>query len=391
MKKQLSISIVYLFMLIIVTQCTTKEKVPTLWGELSKGEYQVGFQAVFLEDSSRTFFNQDTLNVVGRPIRVLMWYPSHAEKKNMVVEDYVNISIKDSTYRDFNAIFNQIEYGKMARLQSPNKEVADSLLPIILEEGVAGMLNVKPASGSFPLLLHSLGRNGSQLESFVLWEYLASHGFAIAVIPQLGPRPQKFNNISWTAEDLNVQKEDLIYTLKKVKKMNFIDSTRVGFIGYSSGGVIGNWLAAQRNDIDALATLDGAQTTKDGILMLDTLGVSSRKIKLPLLNIYNSNNHLLDMSYMDSLANENRFDVKMTQVTHFDFNQWPLYYHVTNIADERGTNWRTPKDAAKSYELMCQLVETFFSNYLYGETSTTASINNKLQIILNESELAEPG
>ncbi len=365
-------------------------QVPKLGGDLDPGKYEVGFKAIFLEDFSKTFFSKDTLNITGRPIRVLMWYPSEkSESPKMHIKNYVNAVVEDSTYKSFNKIFNSIENGKLFKLISPNPKIADSLFPKIINEGVFARNNPKHSSEKFPLIVHSLGRNGSQLESFVLWEYLASHGFVVAVIPQLGESPDKFISIPWSKEGVALQKTDMDFTLNKLKKMDFIDSDKIGFIGYSGGGQVGSLLLTERNDIDVLVSLDGSNTTSDGVKMFKEFGLSPKAINKPILNIYNANNsEFLDLGFMEEIDSD-IYNVKMNQVTHFDFNQWPLYYYLTGIPDERGLQWRKAEDAAESYELICQLTEKFLSGYFYKENSDFQLISKELKKVIESHNLAE--
>ncbi len=53
---------------------------------------------------------------------------------------------------------------------------------------VAAVRNARPASGRFPLVLYA-GGLGSRADANVeLGEYLASHGYSMATVAQLGPR-----------------------------------------------------------------------------------------------------------------------------------------------------------------------------------------------------------
>jgi len=278
-----------------------------------------------------------------------MWYPASVEKTSEVkatLGDYVHAKVTDSSYTKINDIFNSIENNKIRGRLSPSKTTADSLYQTIVGERMYAYPMPDISEGKFPFVIHSLGRNSSQLESFVLWEYLASHGYVVVAIPQLGESPVKFTSLAWNRKDLEVQKRDLEFTINTLKARSFIDSTNIAFIGYSSGGVIGNWLAKERNDIDALITLDGSNNSEDGVIVLQEIGVSPKEINIPVLNLYNANNHLLNHTYMDGMNPQVRYDIKMYQTTHFDFNQWPLYYYLTGIPDVRAVQWRTPEDAA---------------------------------------------
>ena len=51
---------------------------------------------------------------------------------------------------------------------------------------IAAIHNAEISEGKFPLVIHSLGRNGNLFQHTILWEYLASHGFVIATIGQYG-------------------------------------------------------------------------------------------------------------------------------------------------------------------------------------------------------------
>ena len=231
------------------------------------------------------------------------------------------------------------------------------------------------ASKNVPLVLVSLGRNNFQMESTVLWEYLASHGYAVAVVPQMGLTSLD-NRIEFSIEDMSLQSEDLRFVLNEIKSRQISVADPVAIIGHSSGAVAAALLA---NDaaprIKSLVSLDGSITTEDGRILFEQLGWSGERIAANLLNIYRSDKRSFDTFFNEFTRDKGGFDVGVKNTIHFDYQQWPLYNQRLFVSEPRSEEVRSPDRAANIVRGYIELIEIFLSCELEGTKTECDTLN----------------
>jgi pimeloyl-ACP methyl ester carboxylesterase len=211
-----------------------------------------------------------------------------------------------------------------------------------------------------------LGRNDYQQESTVLWEYLASHGYVVATVPQFGPDLAR-HGLSFTLEDLGIQQRDVSFALSHVRRLPYVDARHVGVVGHSSGGVVGLLLASENTSVAALVSLDGSITTEDGRDLLAQASWDPRSMRAPVLNVYAAEKRGLTFSVLDSLVRADRYHVTVDRATHFDFQNWPLYAVLTGVPDPRGESVRPSEHGRDVYVAAARLTRHFFDAVLKGD------------------------
>jgi hypothetical protein len=175
-----------------------------LWHSLEAGRYEVGFRVEWLSDDSRT--GPGAVRDDGRLLRVYVWYPAtQADGAVMTFGDYLAPEPPSERWRALADYLDQRDSSTAARQFSPQSPRARDQLR---RTRVAARSRAQPAPGAFPLVLHSLGRNDYQLEATVLWEYLASHGYVVAFVPQLGENGGS-PTLAITASDMTAERRSL--------------------------------------------------------------------------------------------------------------------------------------------------------------------------------------
>ena len=107
----------------------------------------------------------------------------------------------------------------------------------------SSFLNAEHVRQKFPLILYMSAYNGMSYENLRLFEKLAGHGYIVACITSVGRYP---GNMSTNMADLMEQVYDGSFTLNYLKPMANIDSTKIGLMGYSWGGLAA-FILALRN------------------------------------------------------------------------------------------------------------------------------------------------
>jgi len=343
-----------------------------LWNDLEPGPFRVGFRALYRIDPSRSYDSASAIK--GRPIRIMIWYPAekpanqNADAAPMRFGDYANQQPDDARFADFYRMLQERDQRTLTRqFSSPD---AAALSEKLRQTPAAAFLNASPARGKFPLVVHSTGSNDYQLESTVLWEYLASHGYVVATVPQLGSSPEQAR-LSFALPDINLQRQDVEFALKEVSKFPNADSQRVVVMGHSAGGVVALMMAAENRNIDAVVGLDGELTLKSGIEIMKSAGLNWAHFQASVLAMYRTtDNDPIDFSLLDTLSQADRYYLAFAKATHFDFQNWPLYSTLTKTEDARGTPWRDAATGRDIYLTVCRSVRHFLDGVVKKRPSS---------------------
>ncbi len=219
--------------------------------------YQAGYQTISIVDSSRTYRpNVDASNhLYFRPIEIDLWYPAQPTSA-------------DSTLR-FGHFLQSLQeranlYSAPQRYDSLPMTVAKSFCEgfgcsrpgLLLQYPTHTFNQPKPVAKRFPLILYLASFGSMGYENYLLFESLARQGYMIACINSIGRYP---GEMTMKNADLMEQVRDADQILDRLKQDSRIDTTKVGVLGYSWGGLAGALLAMERHDIDAVVSLDGSE------------------------------------------------------------------------------------------------------------------------------------
>jgi hypothetical protein len=117
-----------------------------------------------------------------------------------------------------------------------------------------------PMTGKrFPLVVYPAGWFNRSPDNTILAEFLASHGFVVAAVPQLNPGLWTYNFRSDPASIEN-QVRDLEVALGRLIEAEDVDRTRIAAMGYSTGGDVALLLQGRNPLIDAVVGLDASWT-----------------------------------------------------------------------------------------------------------------------------------
>jgi pimeloyl-ACP methyl ester carboxylesterase len=373
-------SLVGLGLLVIGATSAAAQPSP-LWGDLEPGPYRVGFQVLYRLDGTRTYFarsideDEQASAVQGRPIRIMVWYPASERggTEPMRFGDYLSMDPRSSHFAGWNRVLQARDLDT-ARRQFAHSN-PDSLLDILTGAVTAAYLDVPAAQGSFPLVLHSLGRNDFQMESTVLWEYLASHGYVVATVPQLGVNPLK-SRLSFTIPDLELQLTDLAFALNELRRFRTADTERVAAMGHSSGGIVAMMLAATNRNVEAVVGLDPSFVTHDGNeLLFSWEGFDLGRIRVPILTMYSAfSPERVSFTVLDTLLYSDRVNLGWAKATHFDFQNWPLYSPLTGTEDPRGLEFRDVNTGKEIHLTICRETERFLWTVFNGTEEEMAAL-----------------
>lgn len=174
-------------------------------------EHHVGFRVVDLYDKVRSFLPGD--HVLGRPLRIRLWYPALSGGTSMTMQDYHAV-------RPMAGVPEEIWSAMTALAQR------ELTLP---DRAVTATLNASPARERFPLVLYAPAAGESFQESVTVSEHLAARGFVVALVPRLGPDPSRIES-----PGLELLAEDLRFVGRQLRGLADVDETRVVIVARES-------------------------------------------------------------------------------------------------------------------------------------------------------------
>jgi pimeloyl-ACP methyl ester carboxylesterase len=223
----------------------------------SSSLYSAGYQNLICTDSGRNYKPgaKKTDRFYNRPIEIDLWYPA----KEPTVAEPVR-------YGDFLQLLEQ----RSNRFQDDTlyKTMTDDLIQYLCvnlsiqdSSKLTGLktrsyLGAQPAGRNFPIIIYMTSLNGMSFENINLFEFLAEHGYIVASIASVGRYP---GNMQENLADLLEQINDGSFALQYLKKVYPVDSSAVGVIGYSWGGLAASGLAILQPGIKCILSFDGSE------------------------------------------------------------------------------------------------------------------------------------
>jgi hypothetical protein len=213
-------------------------------GNLSNGNFLVGFKTFRYFDAARAArpaINYDGTAFSGerrRIVDIYLWYPGATGQKSapMLYEDYLfaapaNLA-KTLTEADKNLVRENF------KRQNGGTENAAAVLRMPLE----AVKDHPPASGKFPLIVgFSISRT--------LAEYLASHGYAVAVA----------TSPTATDNQLADYVGDLEFAVNRLAENPQIDTARIGATGFSASAGVAALFQMKTASVAAIVSFDGTE------------------------------------------------------------------------------------------------------------------------------------
>jgi len=354
----------------LLTGARAQAPASPMWFDLEHGPHVVGFAPRWVDDSTRSYGDRS-----ARPIRILVWYPAVAG---------TGVPMRYGDYLRITPSADMVEYG--AALSAADRRTAtrqfappsDSLLSLIEELPVAARRDARAGRGPFPLVVHSLGLGDYQLESTVLWEYLSSHGYVVAVVPQVGSAPGQA--LAFDESSMETQVRDLALAREAMASLPWVDDGRVALVGHSFGGLAALIYSARAPDVDAVVSLDGSAMTENGVALANQVGWTFTSARAHVLNLFRATAPARDRAVFDGLPQVDRYHVSLgdtvapRRATHFDFQNWPLFGELVGVADSRGERWRSGAAGVAFYLAVCRLTRGFLDDVLGGGTHTTSAL-----------------
>ncbi len=307
---------------ILFTSCQQKNPEPAY----------VSLQVYKVYDSSRTFDTTTASKNIYRPVKIDVFYPSAQKPDSAIVPlTYGDIMDMYEQRFSFNTPIDTCKktsftlaaaFAEYLHVQSPNKILK-------FKTGIYKELSLP--KGRHPLIIYAAGMNGSTWDNPVLFDSLASNGYVVAVVSSVG----KFPGYMSAAVDADEQVQDILFTIKQMKAMPYVDSANIGIVSWSLGGTTALKAAMLTHDIKCIASFDGTDIhaygpDKDWDKEYDEIRAippsSPQAVNIPYMYLRSEHPNKIDSMY-NSLAlasSKDKYFLKFTDAIHEDFSSIPF-------------------------------------------------------------------
>lgn len=310
---------------------------PPFWKDLQAGPYATGFRVLYKHDQSRKWLKAaGATRDPGRPIRVSLWYPAVPSKssRQMTYGDYFHHE-GPSEFKQFNEQLDRMDIESWLSDLRDLKLPSESTFRKLIKVPTAAYLNAPFAHGTFPLVLYSGGKASRADDNLELAEYLASYGYVVATVPQLGPSDQELE-LGSSPKEISLHTDDFDVALTMLRKLPEIKLDQIATAGHSAGGEAAVELALRHPEVRVVIGLDASYGMKGGkrvFLQLPEYD-PGRQMAASLLDLRRADGAQgvsLDLSAIDALRWTEVYRVTFDKAFHGDFTEWGMLAFVMKI------------------------------------------------------------
>ncbi|MFH1998674.1 MAG: hypothetical protein ABIK28_03290 [Planctomycetota bacterium] len=353
------------------------DKAPELWGGLIPGPNKVGFRFSEETDLSRPCVG-DANGKQGRVVRMYLWYPAVATALPcMRFKAYADLAAGDFE----SAPVSLAEPGFMDRAIPLSLGFSEPGLARLLEARTAAVRDAAPHEDAFPLLLFGQGLYyESPITHSILCEFLASHGYVVATCPLTGPHSR---HVRLDTAGLEAQVRDLEFVLSRSVRLPFVDSKRLGLLGFDMGGMAAVVLLMRNPGVKAMASLDagivfGHPSELPGKMPdYDVNPFRVPWIHLTSAKTIHANQALLHTQSLFAKARyADRYLLGFEETQHVNFNS----YSLLGMEKPVPGYWGPLHPASKRiYSLICDYLLHFMNGYLCRDPEGLAFVEQPVE------------
>ena len=330
---------------------------------VDKSPLPIGFRLVTITDSAHTN---------PRKIPLGIWYPVHGNhgEPNVLISEYLKSHLRSH------------EYLVLSNLAANNS--SDSVrLWQTLNTPLDANGNTDFPRKKYPVILYAASMNADLGENYELMEHLAKQGYIVAAISSLGPN---YERLRFDLSSVKAQEMDMRLALNYLICQPYVDSKRIGVMGFSYGAIPAVRIATKDLNIKALVALDGSHTYFRDLIFEEAI-LYDKKVDVPYLQLSQRKFRTdePDNSFLTKQITGKSFYIRFNKMDHQDFssnyllvksltpdslfekNQLKVYYEPISKAEKR-----------RCYELTKDLVTSFFDASLKEDETTYDDLEKKI-------------
>ncbi|HTF28152.1 MAG TPA: dienelactone hydrolase family protein [Flavitalea sp.] len=325
-----------------------------LIGTHSFSQSKTGFISITRFDGSREAIQEQTDKKLGRIMQINLWYPSKEASDRMTFSDYVALA---GLELDSSKLNNWQETGITRYFAWPESVKADKKKFLEFLDKKTPMNAVKNArlpGNKYPLVMLV---HGFAADYAYFAEHLAAQGFVVIHVPVKGTTKYE---LDYQDRGLESQVLDYEFGLRILREEFPVIAGEIAVTGFSFGGQSAMALAIRNPEIAAVVSLDGGIGSAFGVQLLQSQRYYDvKKIKQPVLHLYNPRDTYTDLSWLKSVTGTKKFLVAMKNMDHGHFTS----FGILNKALP-GIMGKDAPDPGKGYEGVILLTTEFLENTL---------------------------
>lgn len=356
--------ILFPFSIQICAQASNKK--PVLWGNLSPGSHGVGFTVKTFSDESRKNIDQSR---TGRLIELMIWYPvgrTSVEQK-LTFRDYVSLL---AVFRN-GFTKSEIHNWLATSITGKSTGIGTDKLAEILRSEMHAVEDAKMIGGQFPLVLWTMRHETTAAQS-VLCEYLASHGYVIAVARNAGdplPYPWAIKTPEKKIEVFKTHFEDLNFALKTLSTEKNVDSSKVTIINWSYAAELSPLMQIQNSNVGLVIGLSSNPLSSFGLYQGASAAANLKTDKLNVPYVIMTehigpNGKVRTLPPILKKLSKESYFVSFPKLAHGNFNTLegmiPGVFEIENVQP-----WsKGGKTAKMGYEVISRQTLIFLNKYM---------------------------
>lgn len=305
----------------------------------------------------------DSVGTNPRKIPLGIWYPvpGNQAEPDVLISEYLTSHLRSHEYLVLSGIAANNSSDSVRLWQTLNKPL-DAIRNAVFPRK------------KYPVILYAASMNADLGENYELMEHLAKQGYIVAAISSLGPN---YERLGFDLSSLKAQEMDMQMALNYLISQSYVDSKRIGVMGFSYGAIPAIRMATKDLNIKALVALDGSHTYFHD-LIFEEEGLYEKKVDVPYLQLSQRKFRTDEPnnSFLTKQISGKSFYIRFNKMDHQDFssnyllvksftpdslfekNQLRVYYEPISKAEKR-----------RCYNLAKDLVTSFFDASLKeGET-----------------------
>lgn len=349
------------------------------------GPHAVGVKVVQQYDRTRLYKTRIDL-VTGepvqgeraRPIQAVVWYPAELDggAKPVTYRDYLETTPTEDAFTLSAAEVKRITDARI----DGNAGARRAALLRDITRPMRAVRDAQAERGKFPVVIYAPSYSAFAIENVDLCEYLASQGYIVLSSASLGAHTRP---MTVDLDGVETQAADIAYLIGYAATLPQADTSKVGVVGFSWGGLANVFAAAKDARITALVSLDGSlrgspefvDGGKDAAKY-----VTPARVSVPLLYLgarprtveeLNSNDTPTRYSFMNEMKYSDVYIVSLLPMKHADFSSYSI-----RMAQDGTFGDYNRDDIALAHSWAARYTRQFLDAYLKGDGAGRAFMNN---------------